>query len=52
MTSTDGARPAPDADIGSTGCLGPPGPRDHDGPEVYYAAWANEGIDNWGRAPY
>lgn len=29
-----------------------PPPRTVEVTEVYYAAWANEGTDNWGRTPY
>lgn len=38
-------------ELGLPGDALPP-PRTVEVTEVYYAAWANEGIDNWGRAPY
>lgn len=38
-------------ELGLPGDLLPP-PRTVEVTEVYYAAWANEGTDNWGRTPY
>ena len=38
-------------ELGRPGDVLPP-PRTVAVTEVYYAAWANEGTDNWGRAPY